>query len=835
MATQLQAYVDIDVTANITMPGFQPGGDTCTLRYTPITIPQEEVTLHMDSAIYTSGDKVNPQGTRPRYLEDMFHPDHYPSSTYGDIMEYQTRFAKGAKVLIGITMYQEACGPPESSCAQWPEMAQEAGTVCSTLDACARNLRVFQEEQSNGVLARFRSDEIVVALTADGRTRINGSADNKARGINNLNSLKSIGAYVEIEELYADDGPLARAGRLTSVDLENKRRPDSHASRNLPKYSVDGGKAVMLHLFEAIIHYGTYPSMNFMFCLKEFNAGKLDSHLWFFDMFAAHFYRVNNPMYQSYFLPDVRQQGDRPPHEIYTVLLDAGTVPDQKAIVELVSCMERDPKVAGCCGEITVDGNDDFCKMVGNSIVACQNFEYKCANFLDKQMQSMFGYIEVLPGAFSAYRWTALSPPELHPTSSMRPLSAYFKSLTAAGDMHPFFENMFLAEDRILCYELVIRGKNRLTYMRQASARTDVPDSLAAFIKQRRRWLNGSQFAIYYAIGKGLFTGGLCAGNHNCIRKLSFLFEFLYLLLNSIVSWFMIGNTFLFSYVFVRGVCLSQTAETPIPIHGFWPREGFMLTIPIYFRSLYMALLLVTLVLALSSRPDTQYTPMRILYKFVAFVYGMITMILCFVMILISYEAIMNERVSADNDKGSVRLFKLCVSISSSFFLGSLFIGGVLHGEIRHVLTCFVQYMFMLPSLLNMVQVFAFCNLHDLSWGTKGLDSGGSSRQAVTDRRNGFRSFMTILWLITNGTLVAVMSSGHDISDDWGDRWQTIETYYLTGIVLIGGAMSAQKLIMSTLSLLWDSGRRLCIRCCYAFRRQPGRDGIEASLNTQIP
>lgn len=810
MAANLQAYVDMDVTDNIKMTGF--GRERCSLRYTPITISQEEVIPHMDPTAYNG--RVNPQDDRPRYLENMFHPMHYPE--HGN-MKYQTRFAEKAKVVVGITMYQEPCGPPVSSHQQWRETAREAGTVCATLHAVAQNLQAFKHPPDG--LTSFQEDQIVVVLTADGRTRIDGVEDN-------LKSLKSIGAYSEIEELYAENGPLARAGRLKSADLENRKRRDSEASRSFPKYSVDGGKAVMLHLFEAVIHYESYPSMQFMFCLKEFNAGKLDSHLWFFDMFASHFYRVNNPLYQNYFR-DVRQQDDRDAiHEIYTVLLDAGTVPDQKAIVELVSCMEKDPKVAGCCGEITVDGNDQPCKMFWNWIMASQNFEYKNSNFQDKSMQSLLGYIEVLPGAFSAYRWTSLSPPEQHPTSTNRPLFKYFQSLIVAGEMHPFFENMYLAEDRILCYELVTRGKNRLHYIRHASARTDVPKTLAAFIKQRRRWLNGSQFAMYYAIGWGLFKGRLGAGNHSFPRKMFYFIEFLYLFFNSILWWFMIGNTFLFSYVFVRGVCLPQDAATPIPIEDFFQHQEWMVTVPIIFRNLYMALLLITLILALSNRPDTHYAPMRILYKFVAFMYGSITMILCVVMLVIMYESFMSGHSA--NVEVSVTQFKICASIASMLFLGSIFIGSVLHCEIHHILTCILQYTFVLPSLLNMVQVFAFCNLHDISWGTKGLDdNGGSSRQAVTDERNGFRSFMTILWLLTNGILVGFMICGHDVATEWGALWRWIETYYLTGIVCISGAMSALKLSMSTLYIFGEWRRRHC-------GRRQARSGMQMRLRDGV-
>ena len=80
-----------------------------------------------------------------------------------------------------------------------------------------------------------------------------------------------------------------------------------------------------------------------------------------------------------------------------------------------------------------------------NPLVAAQNFEYKMSNILDKPLyvlisflavdvflgadlishfsrESVFGYITVLPGAFSAYRYIALQ----NDSTGEGPLQKYF-------------------------------------------------------------------------------------------------------------------------------------------------------------------------------------------------------------------------------------------------------------------------------------------------------------------------------------------------------------------------------------------------------------------------
>ncbi|KAH9158563.1 chitin synthase [Lactarius sanguifluus] len=63
--------------------------------------------------------------------------------------------------------------------------------------------------------------------------------------------------------------------------------------------------------------------------------------------------------------------------------------------------------VGGACGEV-VAFKGKYGQTLLNPLLAAQNFECKMSNILDKPLESVFGYITVLPGAFSANRYVAL-------------------------------------------------------------------------------------------------------------------------------------------------------------------------------------------------------------------------------------------------------------------------------------------------------------------------------------------------------------------------------------------------------------------------------------------
>jgi chitin synthase len=195
-----------------------------------------------------------------------------------------------------------------------------------------------------------------------------------------------------------------------------------------------------------------------IFCLKERNQKKLNSHRWFFNAFG----RALNPN--------------------ICILLDVGTKPGPKALYHLWKAFDNDSSVAGAAGEIKAGKGKAWLGLL-NPLVASQNFEYKMSNILDKPLESVFGYITVLPGALSAYRYHALQ----NDHTGHGPLSQYFKGETLHGqDADVFTANMYLAEDRILCWELVAKRSEQwvLKYVKAATGETDVPGKTVTYIVQ---------------------------------------------------------------------------------------------------------------------------------------------------------------------------------------------------------------------------------------------------------------------------------------------------------------------------------------------------------------
>ncbi|KAJ3071847.1 Chitin synthase, class 2 [Podochytrium sp. JEL0797] len=476
----------------------------------------------------------------------------------------------------------------------------------------------------------------------------------------------------------------------------------------LPRASVNDN-AVTAHVFEfstqvrvnshLVTRFGDEPvkagplcPMQTIFLLKEKNAKKINSHRWFFKAVC-----------------------DQLDPEI-CILIDVGTKPTERSFYHLYRAFERNTNVAGACGEIAAELGPWWKNLI-NPLVAVQNFEYKMSNILDKPLESMFGYISVLPGAFSAYRYKALLG---------KPLDCYFKGEQPHGT-NVSEANMYLAEDRILCFELVMRRDARyvLKYVKSAKAETDVPSEFSDLIKQRRRWLNGSFFATVHALAN---TGRIFSSGHTVGRKILLLIEAIYNGINLLFSWFMIGNMYL-SFYFLFNIagtdslaaCSQGIVDAP-GIDPFYPYGGAVSGV---LRAVYMGSFMAMVIASMGNRPEA----IKTMHLIFAVIFG----ILMIFMVFMGVWTIKNDiqQYLNLNHVSFPGFFKymhdvpnfrnLVVSVLSTYVLYIL--SSLLAGDPYHTVTCILQYLIMIPSFTNILMVYAFCNIHDVSWGTKGITS----------------------------------------------------------------------------------------------------------------
>lgn len=451
------------------------------------------------------------------------------------------------------------------------------------------------------------------------------------------------------------------------------------------------GKDVTAHIYEYTTQVGVELKgtqvllkqkagvpVQMIFCLKEKNQKKINSHRWFFQAFG----RVLDPN--------------------ICVLIDAGTKPGGKSIYELWKAFDLEPMCGGACGEIKV--MLDKGKNLYNPLVATQNFEYKMSNILDKPLESAFGFISVLPGAFSAYRYVALQ----NDKNGEGPLEKYFKGETLhGGDAGVFTANMYLAEDRILCFELVSKRNCRwiLQYVKSASGETDVPDGIAEFILQRRRWLNGSFFAAIYAI---VHFFQLWRSDHSAIRKFMLLIENVYQTINMLFAWFAIGNFFLVFKILTSSLGDGSTLGLVGKILG---------TI---FEIVYIGTLLYCFILAMGNRPQGS----RKSYLAMVIFWSILMIWLTFAAVYITVKSI-QSKVSKPGFKfvdvfSDYQFFTTIVALASTYVLW--FVASILFLDPWHMFTCFIQYIVLTPTYINVLNIYAFCNTHDITWGTKGDD-----------------------------------------------------------------------------------------------------------------
>lgn len=541
------------------------------------------------------------------------------------------------------------------------------GVMMNIRDICRSNSKFWNGKGAgeDGKKTGEGWKRIVVSLIFDGI----GPCDK-----NVLDVLSTIGVY--------QDG-------LMKKEIDGKETV-AHIFEYTTQLSIDSKPSLVAPVLEASAEAAksNLVPVQLIFCLKQKNSKKINSHRWLFNAIAKQL------------KPEV------------CILIDAGTKPGKRSLYYLWQAFHNNRNLGGACGEIYAMLKSG--KKLLNPLVAAQNFEYKMSNILDKPLESAFGYVSVLPGAFSAYRYAALQG---------RPLQQYFHGDHTLADrlgkkgvngMGIFTKNMFLAEDRILCFELVAKANDAwvLSYVKEAKGETDVPEQAAELISQRRRWLNGSFAASVYAT---IHFFRFYKSGHNPIRLLMFHIQALFNLAQLVFTWFAPANLWLtFSIIIAL-----------LPHNGIFLFKNEIIThwVNLSVQWIYLGALALQFVLALGNRPKGEQTT----YVICLVIFGILSYYLLACAALLTVKAF--SSINFDGSPTIKEKFTVLIGGTNGVLLAALvstygiyLIASILYADPWHMVSSFPQYMALAPSFTNVLNVYAFCNLHDVSWGTKGSD-----------------------------------------------------------------------------------------------------------------
>ncbi|KAJ5708130.1 Chitin synthase A [Penicillium malachiteum] len=689
--------------------------------------------------------------THMRYTAVTSDPDDFTSRGYKLRQQIGTT-ARETELFICVTMYNE----------------DEIGFT-RTMHGIMRNISHFCSRTKSRTWGKDGWKKIVVCIISDGRKKVHPRT---------LNALAALGVYQE----------------GIAKNVVNQKEVQAHVYEYTTQVSLDSDLK-----FKGA-EKGIVPCQ-VIFCLKEHNQKKLNSHRWFFNAFG----RALQPN--------------------ICILLDVGTKPEPTALYHLWKAFDQDSNIAGAAGEIKAGKGKGMLGLL-NPLVASQNFEYKMSNILDKPLESVFGYITVLPGALSAYRFFALQ----NDADGNGPLNQYFKGETLHGqDADVFTANMYLAEDRILCWELVAKREERwvLKFVKSAVGETDVPETIPEFISQRRRWLNGAFFAAVYS---NFNAKQIWYTDHSIGRKILLHIEFAYQFFNLLFTYFGLANFYL-AFYFIAG---SLTDEKTDPFGHNMGKYIFLV-----LRYACVLVMCLQFIISLGNRPQgakNLYLSGIIVYSIIMAYTIFAALYLC-IMELLSRAGVTDKSL----DVSSSLLMNIVISMLST--VGLYFYISILYLDPWHMITSSLQYFLLMPSYVCTLQVYAFCNTHDVTWGTKGdnvmntdlgaaktidgktvllempseqldIDSGYdaalrnlrdrlevpetplSEAQMQEDYYRAVRTYMVSIWMIANLILAMAVSEVYGVDGGGTNIYLSIILWSVAGLALVRAVGSTTYAIL---------------------------------------
>ncbi len=236
-------------------------------------------------------------------------------------------------------------------------------------------------------------------------------------------------------------------------------------------------------------------------------------------------------------------------------------------------------------------------------------------------------------------------------------------------------------------------------------------------------------------------------------------------------------------------------------------------------------------------------------------IYGIIMAYTTFACIYIVVRQI-KDRDNSNLQLGNNVFTNLIVSTASTF--GLYFLMSFLYLEPWHMVTSSAQYFILLPSYICTLQIYAFCNTHDVTWGTKGdnvirTDLGGAVGQGSTvelempseqldidsgydealrnlrdrvevqpvpisdaqmqeDYYKSVRTYMVVSWMIANAVLAMAASEAYSESTIGDNFYLRFILWAVAGLALFRSLGSTTFAIINAVNTIVEGQVRMSLR-----------------------
>lgn len=532
--------------------------------------------------------------------------------------------------------------------------------------------------------------------------------------------------------------------------------------------------------------YGTKYSnakLNIFFTVKMANTGKLSSHLWFFQGFC------------KLFNPD------------YCTILDCGTVPHKFGIFKFFQTLEANKELGGVCGYLIGKENsiestktkqlpfkfeyDDedsirmkiipilmnfvlkilnfYISLIENifSLRKAQQFDYAWENIYNKSYQSAFGYVAVLPTAWSAYRWDALNEDSLLEKE-------YFFSVKNPDYVYKSVEeaNIMLSTDRLLSLAIISKRNQQfyLKYCPEALAEVDLIETIPEFLTQRKRIINSNFYALDQII---FYNNKLRFSKHSSSSKLMFSFVTFMSKISLIIHYLLLS----FYFVSIKIIMFSYFDQISLINNSKSSLAGFFL---FYFIALMITLIFLSL--EFKSIDKDMVFFFRIISHFLGIfmLFGFsILSILIFTEVFKKPAGFFINQIVIQSEVLIICASVLSVVISNPSAWKNLIFG-------------FVHYLYYLPTYAHITVVYAFCRIDDLSCGVRGAHINDPPLQKKEFKD--FKVKFVSTWLLINTFISYIMLIV--ISSD---------SYKGEFLIILLGLIAIITSVKATLSILYST------------------------------